>query len=207
MFWRRSLAGLVSCAFLLSVQTTPVTAQPEGSVPTPEEQDPAERQENCSGIVEAYARSGARKLFRALDGHSIPIVALDWQDTIEISVEGRLQESLELRVLREKEGQAIGLMRLGVDTRTFVVVDTTMGPVVASLDWPKLETIESRGACNPNGSRVEHPEVTTPDIDVFPFEFWGLRVFWRLPPAFNPANNSPDTTSAREALQRMLSET
>jgi hypothetical protein len=195
---------VLSCCLL---QATSAGAQPEseGSVATPEEGEPGTEEENCSGIVEAFARSGARKLFRAIDGHDLPIIALDWNETIEIPVEGRIEESLTFRVLREKGGKAIGLVGLGVDNRTFVLVETTLGPVVASLTWPNLETIESRGACKPNGSHVEFPEVATPTIDVIPFEFWGLRVFWRLPPSFNPATSVSETTAPREVLQRILS--
>ncbi len=152
--------------------------------------------EYCNEFIEAYSRSSARKLYRALAGQGFELEKVQLQDWVEIAVQmpdGR-EKTVEFKVHREKNGKAAGLIDDQREyRRTLVVASTGAGPVVASQKWPASTDVHARGDCRPSSSRVEYPLVSTSSVDLEPFKFWGLRVIWRLPKSFEKGAHDRDS--------------
>ncbi len=162
--------------------------------------------EYCDEFLESYARSSARKLYRALNGQGFELEKVQLQDWIDVDVRtpsGEV-ETVEFGVYREKGGRAAGLADSEREyQRTLIVASTGVGPVVVSQKWPAFDELGSRSECRPISSRIEYPQVATDSIDIKPFKFWGLRVIWRLPKAF--AEGDHDRENLYETMVEVMS--
>jgi len=162
--------------------------------------------EDCDGFMGKHGESAARKLYRALSGNDYQVRKLGLGSTFEAEVSGadRSRSKVRFEVRTENDGRSAVLVPADHSLRrTLIVASTSNGPVIAVHRWPERSEITSRGDCKPTGTRIAHPEVPADAVELEPFDFWGVRVLWRIPSNFRESEPSVDQTS--EAIRAVLS--
>lgn len=136
----------------------------------------------CDRFVEAYVRSSARKLWRALAVGDYGLQQIERDDLLEVAAgDIGADDPIELEVLFEHDAQIVGLVdRTREWEQTYVVAMAEFGPIVVSQTWQPRVLRETQ-ACEPFKSTVEHPPVIASTVEVEPFRYWGLRASWRIP--------------------------
>ncbi|MFB6262839.1 MAG: hypothetical protein ABEL76_04330 [Bradymonadaceae bacterium] len=168
---------------------------------TAEEPSDSDPSRPCPEVITERTRQMAAKLHDALASHGFRFRPVDLGGTLEVSRSSA--RPLTFDVDRRRSGRAVALVDPRLHHRTTIVaVSTHSGPVVAWLEWPHADQIETGSACEPTGSRVVHPDVPWPMIDAKPLQWWGLRVLWRIPPSFNSGPASSET-SIRDVVMEM----
>jgi hypothetical protein len=133
----------------------------------------------CDQFMEEYVRSSARKMFRALNReYTLRTLELPAQATLSNGT-----ETLTFEVFTESDARVAGLIDVRREwTKTYLVADTRIGPVIVSQRWQPRRSREAGQACEPVLSAVEWPLTAANTVEIEPFRFWGLRVSWRIPP-------------------------
>ncbi len=150
---------------------------------------------HCDRFMEDYLRSSARKMFRALN-RDYSLRSLDLPGTVPLDQNG---ESTTFEVFLESDDRVAALVDYGRrHTVTYLVADTTIGPIVVSQTWQDRRARESGQACEPILSAVEWPYTAANTVEIEPFQYWGLRIGWRIPP---PARAERDATPVLERLR------
>lgn len=141
--------------------------------------------EGCDAHIARISRSAARKMLRAMETNErISLHGLG--EKVDVELDGT---TTSLIVLSEYEGKVAALMRPG-SKRSWVVANSTRGPIVARLDWTAGCTIETTHVVVPAG----------PEIEFEPFRYWGARVQWRLP------ESREEGMSLVQAIQKAIRE-
>ncbi len=154
----------------------------------PAEADEGERAEagelsECDRFMEAYSRSSARKIGRALVRGEGRLSAFEQEEelTVRAKVDGEEREVV-FEVFLEHGGRVKALVDEQREWReTYFVAQTPSGPVVISQRWQRRHLREAGQECEPITSHVISPPVIASTIELEPFEYWGLRVAWRIP--------------------------
>ncbi len=164
--------------FLILLGLVPVMfATPDAAAGPPAA---SQRLARCDHYMEAYARSSARKLERALAGQRYKFEAL--AHTSSVTVAGKNKAKHRFDLLVEKDGTAAGVVdHARTFRRSYALASTDHGPVIASHRWPTRHAIASGATCKPVSSTIAYPKVPVAAVDVEPFKLWGLRVMWHLP--------------------------
>lgn len=163
----------------------------------------------CREYIAAFARSSARKLYRALSGQGFDMKPIDLGGSIELKArtsEGS-REMVTFDVLTQNDRLVAGFVdRAREYRRILIAAHTTDGPVVASQLWPVPTEVPSTNACRPVDSQIAVPPLTLGDLDIEPFKFWGLRIVWRLPRGYESDRKGPDALrdSLTEALKQPI---
>jgi len=163
----------------------------------------------CREYIAAFARSSARKLYRALSGQGFDMKPIDLDDTIELkarTADGS-RKTFTFDVLRQNDRLVAGVVdRAREYRRILIAAHTTDGPIVASQLWPVPTEVPSKNACRPVDSQIAVPPLTLGDLDIEPFKFWGLRIVWRLPRGYESDRKGPDALrdSLTEALKQPI---
>ena len=179
--------------------TKPATS-PEAEAPKAEKVEPGRKMSasGCYSHRELYAKSSARKLYRALRSKGWRLKDLAMSGPIEIE---RRDTKLQFQLFAQNEGKAAALVASSW-RETYAIVLTKYGPVIAAHRWPtKAELRSGKFACEPVSSRIAFPGLEVTAVDVEPFEFWGLRVVWRLP---NKLNRQARKTTLYDAITRSV---
>lgn len=154
---------------------------------------------DCDRYMEAYVRSSARKIIRALSRDGYRFEATDLDDTLRVSAdELGTSEAVEFEVVRDEESGMVGLVdRRREWEQTYLVAQSAIGPIVVSQSWQPRHLRDAGQECRPFSTSVESPSLTASTVAPEPFEYWGLRVGWRIP--------SPDgAESGEESLSEVL---
>ncbi len=163
----------------------------------------------CREYIAAFARSSARKLYRALSGQGFDMKPIDLGGSIELkarTADGS-RTTFTFDVLTQNDRLVAGFVDQAREYRRILIAaDTTDGPVVASQLWPNPNEVPSNNACRPVDSQIAAPPLTLGDLDIEPFKFWGLRIVWRLPRGYEADRTGPDALrdSLTEALKQPI---
>lgn len=135
---------------------------------------------HCQEFKVRWSESSARKLFRAMRYHDSELEEVDLQPWIEVRVTS--QRSLQpFSVHAQNEGRSVGIVPLDPNwTFSYVVAQTTQGPVIASQQWPSPEELDEGATCRPMASRIEFPAGKATGVAIEPFRMWGMRVAEKL---------------------------
>jgi hypothetical protein len=204
-----SLAGPAAAQDASAGSPEPDAQSPDQSVTTGDQSEsgssPSTPVEYCREYIAAFARSSARKMYRALSGQGFDLKPIDLGETVTLdaTTSDGSRTPVTFDVLTENDGLVAGI----VDTqrsyrRILIAAHTTQGPVVASQLWPDPGNVPSTNACQAIDSQIAVPPLTLGDIDVEPFKFWGLRIVWRLPKGYQVSPE--ETASLEEALTDAL---
>lgn len=155
----------------------------------------------CDRYIEAYVRSSARKMHRAMSRGEYQLEPVELSDPLQVDGEA-LNTSDEMRfdLFSEEGGELVGVIdRRREWEQTYLVAQASFGPIVVSQTWQARHLRDSGQACEPIYSTVEWPSLPAPTVDIEPFEYWGLRVVWRVP--------SPEAASSTErSVEQVLLE-
>lgn len=161
-----------------------------------------ERARECDRYVGSYARSSARKLWRALDRRDYALEPLELDGSIEIPGEALdRDESVEFELLEIDSGPIAGVVdRTRQWEQTFVIARSRAGPIVVSQTWQPRH-LRVGQTCEPFTSAVEWPPLTASTVDIEPFEYWGLRAAWRIR---DPDNTEEANADVEEILTDVM---
>ena len=178
---------------------TPTIAEAQEGGP-----DQAERSE-CDRFIEAYLRSSARKVHRALGRGDYNLSPVDLDDVFEVSTKvNEGSQSLEFETFREHDGRVVGVADRSREwVKTYIIAHAQFGPIVISQTWQPRHLRDAGQACEPIYSNVEWPPLPGSTVDIEPFDFWGVRVVWRVP---WPESAKSTEQSAEEVLKQLLQE-
>jgi hypothetical protein len=147
----------------------------------------------CTRRKTTYARSSARKLYRALTAKNYRMRSLKLGRSVRVA---DASDSIRFQLVYEHDQSVAGLWSTKEGwTKTYVIGMTHAGPVVASHTWP------TDGPCAPSDSKLEFPQQDINQVDVEPFDYWALRVSWLLP---NDMLKTPKKD--RKAVRKVLTE-
>jgi len=153
----------------------------------------------CTERKTAYARSSARKLFRALSANDFQLQPVALKSRVAVAGDGVTKlGAIRFKIAKEADGVVAGAVSEDpAFPDTFVIAMTSKGPIIARQVWPSSAEIDAGAPCKPKTSKIVFPKVSVKNVDMEPFKFWGMRVFWRLP---SHLPSSAAKTSAREVL-------
>lgn len=162
--------------------------------------------EYCDGYMRTHGESSARKLYRALNGNDYDVEQVGLGPALEAEVvdsEGT-RSRVRFEVGTENEGQSAVLVPADRSyRRTLVVARTASGPVVTIHRWPERSNISSRSDCEPTQTRIAHPDVPADAVELEPFDYWGVRVLWRIPSEFSEGEGSKEMSDViRDVLSK-----
>lgn len=158
--------------------------------------------EECDRFMEAYVRSSARKLWRALSrgDYDLRPIELESLEVAEAAPES--DQPVTFEVLLEEQRDIAGVVDDSREfAQTYVVAVSDFGPIVVSQTWQPRH-LRDQG-CKPIASAVQWPRTVASSVDVEPFQYWGLRVAWRIP---SVDNASPGDRTLKEVLKQVIVE-
>lgn len=161
----------------------------------------------CDGFMRRYGESSARKLYRALNGNDYEVRRVDLGDSFTAEVRTAEGERSELRFEVGKENDEKCAVLVAEDReyrRTLVVAMTSSGPIVTVQQWPERSAVANGGDCRPTKTWIAHPDVPADRVEIEPFDYWGIRVLWRIPGDFSESDNSAG--DMRETIRQTLSQ-
>lgn len=158
----------------------------------------------CDELMVAYVESSARKLMRAFARDDYQLEPPPMGSILEVPGEVvGAEEPIEFEVVRVDDGSAIvGLIdRRREWQQTYLLAQSAIGPILVSKTWQSRHLRDAGQDCSPVESSVEWPSLTASTVDMKPFDFWGLRVFWRVP---SPASAAVSEESVEEVLHQVM---
>lgn len=191
----RQVGAVVIVAALAVIGTMwlPASAQAQ--------QDGEQTLSECDRYIEAYLRSAARKLLRPLSRGDYDLQPVELDDPFEVTGETLgLDDPVQFELLREGpgDGRVIGVVdRRRMWEQTYLVANSAVGPIVISHRWQARHLRDAGQACRPIASSVQWPPLTASSVDPEPFDYWGLRAVWRIPPV---DTSEPSTEELEEVL-------
>ena len=159
----------------------------------------------CDQYMEAYVRSSARKLGRALARGQGQLSTWEDEGVWEIARgDERGDPPMRFTKVVEHDGRIAGLVDEQREWReTYVMAQTSSGPVIIAQRWQGRELRESGQECEPVQSEVISPPVVASTVEMEPFKYWGLRVSWRIP---SPGSEAFEERSPRDILMDYLAD-
>lgn len=155
----------------------------------------------CDEYMEAYLRSSARKVHRALSGGDYELASLTLPEEMAVSL-GDAGQEVVFETFEEHGGQVVGIAdRRREWGKTYVVAKVSFGPIIISQSWQARHLRNAGQACAPIFSTVEWPEQVASTVAMEPFEFWGVRVVWRIP---WPDNAEVTERGVEEMLRELI---
>jgi hypothetical protein len=137
--------------------------------------------ESCQAFKVRWSESSARKLYRALNYHGANLQKVDLQPWVDVQVTSR-RDLQPFSVHPQNSGRSVGVVPLDPAWNlTYVVAQTSDGPIVASQTWPSPAELDAGATCRPVSSRIEYPDERRIDVAIEPFRMWGMRVADSLP--------------------------